>query len=98
MRAFIIRAFEVFLYLTFVAIIVAFGFAAAGEYGTLGAVVGVGVGFVVAVIYSGFLFLVLQIADDTRRIAEVEGRIAEDTRRVLASLRGEPGRPFDPSP
>jgi hypothetical protein len=78
MKRFIVRCVEIFSYLGFFAFIIA---GASGGYRRVadlsgmqpfwGAVLGAILGFVVAVIVFGGLFLLLDIADNTRRTREL---------------------------
>lgn len=80
MKVFIVKALEIISYLGF------FGFIVAGAAGTyyqtliesanpvrtaVAAVVGAVIGFISAVIVFGFLFLVIDIADNARRAREL---------------------------
>lgn len=80
MKVFIVKSLEVICYIGFFGFIL--GGALATHYQTVAAgggavrtivalVVGAGIGFIVAVVVFGSLFLVLDIADNTRRAREV---------------------------
>ena len=77
MRRFITRSLEVFSYAAIVLIVLSSTVSGAAP-GAGGAVVGMVVGLVVSVVAFGALFLLMDVADNTRRAADALASISRE--------------------
>ena len=80
MRRFITGSLEVFSYVAIVLIVLSF-MASGAEYGLVGIVFGMAGGLAVSVVLFGALFLLMDVADNTRRAADALANLSRERDR-----------------